>query len=74
MTRNSTIQEPFEVKVGPLLIYVGITEGARIPDGSLVLGSPGKVIREITGKEIKMIKDGAEHYVKNIKKYKRNKF
>ena len=47
-----------------------IPENKIIPDRSLVLGSPGKVIRQVTDKEIEEIKKNALHYVKNYKKYK----
>jgi len=47
-----------------------ITENKIIPDRSLVLGSPGKVIRQVTDKEIEEIKENAKHYVENYKKYK----
>ena len=47
-----------------------ITENKVIPERSLVIGSPGKVIRQVTNEEIKHIKENAEHYVKNYKKYK----
>ena len=49
-----------------------ITENKIIPDNSLVLGSPGKVIRKVTDKEIKEIKENAKHYVDNYKRYKKN--
>ena len=41
-----------------------------IPERSLVIGSPGKVIRQVTDEEIKHIKENASHYVNNYKKYK----
>ena len=47
-----------------------ITENKVIPERSLVIGSPGKVIRQVTDEEIKHIKENAEHYVKNYKNYK----
>ncbi len=47
-----------------------ITENKAIPDNSLVLGSPGKVIRKVTDDEIKVICENAKHYVENSKKYK----
>jgi carbonic anhydrase/acetyltransferase-like protein (isoleucine patch superfamily) len=47
-----------------------ITEGKEFPDGSLVLGSPGRVIRKVTDEEIKNLKLSAEHYVENFKRYK----
>ena len=36
-----------------------ITEGKKIPERSLVMGSPGKVIREVTDEEIKAIHENA---------------
>ena len=47
-----------------------VTENKTIPDNSLVLGSPGKVIRKVTDDEIKAIRENAKHYVKNSKRYK----
>lgn len=46
-----------------------IPEGRVIPDNSLVLGSPGKVIREVTEDEIKHIKVITNRYINNIKRY-----
>ena len=48
-----------------------VTENKAIPERSLVLGSPGKVIRQVSEEEIKSIKENAEHYVANYKKYKK---
>ena len=48
-----------------------IPENKVIPDRSLVLGSPGKVIRQVTDKEIQEIKENAKHYVENYKNYKK---
>jgi carbonic anhydrase/acetyltransferase-like protein (isoleucine patch superfamily) len=42
-----------------------VTQGTRIPPGSMVLGSPAKVVRELTPKERKGLKYWAEKYVKN---------
>jgi carbonic anhydrase/acetyltransferase-like protein (isoleucine patch superfamily) len=47
-----------------------ITQGKEIPDNSMVLGSPGKVVREVTEKEIEELKFSAEHYVDNFKRFK----
>jgi len=48
-----------------------ITEGKEIPDGSLVMGSPGKVVRPLTDKELAGAGLGAQHYVENWKRFKR---
>jgi carbonic anhydrase/acetyltransferase-like protein (isoleucine patch superfamily) len=47
-----------------------VTENKTIPGNSLVLGSPGEVIRKVTDDEIKVIRENAKHYVKNSKRYK----
>lgn len=47
-----------------------IGEGKEIPDGSLVLGAPGKVVRPLTPEQIKGINGIADHYVQNFKRYK----
>jgi carbonic anhydrase/acetyltransferase-like protein (isoleucine patch superfamily) len=47
-----------------------IPEGKVIPDGSLVMGSPGKVVRELSQEQQAMLLLSAETYVKNFKRYK----
>jgi carbonic anhydrase/acetyltransferase-like protein (isoleucine patch superfamily) len=42
-----------------------VTQGARIPAGSLVLGAPAKVVRQLTRKERAGLKAWAEKYVLN---------
>ena len=46
-----------------------ITENKIIPDNSLVLGSPGKIVRDVSIAEIKSITENAIHYQENWKKY-----
>ncbi len=41
-----------------------------IPDGSVVMGSPAKIVRQITEVEIKIIEAAAKHYVENGKKFR----
>lgn len=48
-----------------------ITHGKEIPDNSMVLGSPGKVVREVTEEEIEYLRFSAEHYVGNFKRFKK---
>jgi carbonic anhydrase/acetyltransferase-like protein (isoleucine patch superfamily) len=47
-----------------------IAEGKTIPDGSMVLGSPGKVVRQLSPEEIARINRISDHYVANFKRYK----
>jgi carbonic anhydrase/acetyltransferase-like protein (isoleucine patch superfamily) len=47
-----------------------VTEGKAIPDNSMVLGSPGKVVREVSEAQARMISAGCAHYVHNWKRYR----
>lgn len=47
-----------------------ITEGKEIPDGSLVLGSPGRVVRSLNETEIADISRIAGHYVQKSALYR----
>jgi carbonic anhydrase/acetyltransferase-like protein (isoleucine patch superfamily) len=42
-----------------------ITEGKQFPDGVLILGSPAKVVRELSPEEIENLKGSAQIYVEN---------
>ena len=47
-----------------------ITEGKEFPDNSLIVGSPGKVKRELIEMEKKLIDLSALHYVENMKRFR----
>ena len=51
-----------------------ITEKKNIPDNSLVVGSPGKIVRQLTEEEVILITKNANHYQKNWKKYSKSIF
>ena len=46
-----------------------ITEGKVIPDGSLVMGQPGKVVSELTAEAIANLGKSAAGYVRNWQRY-----
>lgn len=46
-----------------------ITEGKVIPDNSLVVGAPGRVIRQLTETEIAAIQGNADHYIEQMNSY-----
>jgi carbonic anhydrase/acetyltransferase-like protein (isoleucine patch superfamily) len=46
-----------------------VPEGKEIPDGSLVMGTPAKVVRQLTDLERAKLKGSAEHYVRNAQRY-----
>ena len=47
-----------------------VTEGMDVPDGSMVLGIPGKIKKTLTEEEQSVVPLGADHYIDNYKKYK----
>lgn len=47
-----------------------ITEGKVIPDGSLVMGAPGKVVRELDEAAIKGLELSALHYQENMRRFR----
>jgi carbonic anhydrase/acetyltransferase-like protein (isoleucine patch superfamily) len=47
-----------------------IPERKEIPDGSLVMGSPGKIIRQLNDEEIDRIAAGVQEYVKNWQRFR----
>ena len=46
-----------------------VTEGKEFPDGSLILGAPAKVARQLEDEEIAQISASADHYVDNAARY-----
>jgi carbonic anhydrase/acetyltransferase-like protein (isoleucine patch superfamily) len=46
-----------------------IPEGKVIPDGSVVMGSPGKVVKEVSEAQRAMLEMSALHYVENFRRY-----
>ena len=47
-----------------------ITEGKVIPDGSMVMGAPGKVVKELNSGQIAMLGMSADIYVKNAQQFR----
>jgi carbonic anhydrase/acetyltransferase-like protein (isoleucine patch superfamily) len=48
-----------------------IGEGKVIPDNSVVMGAPGRVVRELSPEHAERVALGALHYVENWKRYRR---
>jgi carbonic anhydrase/acetyltransferase-like protein (isoleucine patch superfamily) len=47
-----------------------VTEGKEFPDGSLIVGSPAKAVRQLTPEQIEGFQRGAAHYVENARRFK----
>lgn len=47
-----------------------VTEGKQFPDGSMIIGSPAKAVRQLSPEQIEGLKMSAQHYVSNAARYK----
>lgn len=47
-----------------------VTEGKEIPDNSMVLGAPGRVVRELNEPQLAMLKMASAVYVKNYQRFR----
>jgi carbonic anhydrase/acetyltransferase-like protein (isoleucine patch superfamily) len=83
MLHGCTIRENSLIGIGAIILnravigrncLIGagalVPEGKSIPDGSLVLGVPGKVVRPLTAEEIATNTWIAQHYVEQSARYR----
>ena len=47
-----------------------VTEGKEFADGSMIIGSPAKTVRQLTPEEIAKLRWSASHYVDNARRFK----
>lgn len=47
-----------------------VTEGKEFADGSMILGSPARVIRQLSPEQIEGLRQSAQHYVENANRYR----
>ncbi|WP_372528497.1 gamma carbonic anhydrase family protein [Piscinibacter sp.] len=47
-----------------------VTAGTEFPDGSLIMGRPAKVVRPLTPEQIEGLRQNAEHYIENARRFK----
>ncbi len=47
-----------------------VTEGKVIPDRSVVIGSPGRIVRRIGDEEAATLRDSAQRYVERVSRYR----
>jgi carbonic anhydrase/acetyltransferase-like protein (isoleucine patch superfamily) len=48
-----------------------ITEGKEFPPGSVIMGRPARLVREVGEPELAMIRRGADNYRRNAQRYRR---
>lgn len=47
-----------------------VTEGKEFPDGSMILGSPAKVVRQLTPEQLQGLRQSARHYADNARRFR----
>lgn len=47
-----------------------VTEGKEFPDGSMIIGSPAKVVRQLTPEQMEGLRLSALHYIENARRFK----
>lgn len=47
-----------------------VTEGKEFPDGSMIIGSPAKVVRTLTAEQQTALAQSAVHYIENAKRFR----
>ena len=47
-----------------------VTEGKEFPDGSMIMGSPAKVVRPLSPEQIEGLRESARRYIENAQRYK----
>ena len=65
---------PLKIGKNVTIGHLVMLHGCTIDDNSLVIGSPGKVVREVTEEEKKAVAENTKHYQNNWKKYSKSIF
>ena len=47
-----------------------VTEGKEFPDGSLIVGAPAKVVKQLTPQQLERLRESARHYVRNAQRFR----
>ena len=47
-----------------------VTEGKEFPEGSMIMGSPARVVKQLTPEQLGKLRLSAQHYVENAQRFK----
>ena len=47
-----------------------VTEGREFPDGSMILGSPAKAVRQLSPEQLQGLLNSAQHYIANAARFR----
>ena len=87
IVHGCTIEDDCLIGMGSILlngVYIGsgsviaagavVPEGMRVPPGSLVMGVPGRIVRQVDTELAARIQSTWEHYVQRAKEYKEGRW
>jgi carbonic anhydrase/acetyltransferase-like protein (isoleucine patch superfamily) len=46
-----------------------VTEGKTFPDGSMIVGSPARVVRQLSPEQMEGLRQSAKHYIANARRF-----
>ncbi len=47
-----------------------VTEGKEFPDGSMIIGSPARVVKQLTVEQMQGLRQSAQHYIDNARRFR----
>lgn len=47
-----------------------VTEGKEFPDGSMIIGSPARVVKQLTAEQMQGLRQSAQHYIDNARRFR----
>lgn len=47
-----------------------VTEGKEFPDGSMIIGSPARVVKQLTAEQMQGLRQSAQHYIDNAHRFR----
>lgn len=47
-----------------------VTEGKQFPDGSMIVGAPARVVRQLSPEQIEGLRMSAQHYIDNARRFR----
>jgi carbonic anhydrase/acetyltransferase-like protein (isoleucine patch superfamily) len=47
-----------------------VTEGKEFPDGSMIIGSPARVVKQLTTEQMQGLRQSAQHYIDNARRFR----
>ena len=71
--RTATLADAAATAMATVTTLVGagalVTEGKQFADGSMIIGSPAKAVRQLTAEQMEALRQGARHYSDNARRF-----